>query len=195
MTRPLEQPRAAAGPGDAARRPIDGSSGQPSAADRDGWSWRAALLYLIIGVLAGTLFVSLAYFADSADSWGREGRWASGFVLTYSLALAGGFLVQAAFALLLRWLTRVTRQSGLVQWVAFGAVLGVALPWAVARVGYWLDALYFSADLQRLKAALLFTLTGSMMYAAQPAWVQASVGAATALTLGLVAGRLTRRRS
>jgi hypothetical protein len=54
---------------------------------------------------------------------------------------------------------------------------------------------YFSADLQRIKAFLMFSLAGPMMFAVQPAWILAAVGAATAATLRLVVSWVGERPS
>jgi hypothetical protein len=151
-------------------------------------------VYLPITVLAGTFFVTVAYFSDSAESWGREGRWIPGFVQTYGLALAGGFVMQAVFAVLLRWSTRVTRLNGPLHWIAAGALLGVILPWAFARLGYLLERMRFPADLQQPKFILNFPLMGAMMYEVQAVWVLAAVGAATGGTAHVVMRLLARRR-
>lgn len=149
-------------------------------------SWLTRVVYVVAAVLVGTFFVAIAYFSDSAESWGREGRWASGFALIYSLALAGGFLVQIVFALLLRGVAQATRFNGFASWTASGAMLGVAVPWAFARLGYLIDGLYFPAGLQRAKFSLMFCLQGSMMFVAQPLWVLAAVGAVTGAVLWFV---------
>lgn len=154
--------------------------------------------YFPVAILTGTFFVTLAYFVDSARSWGLEGRWLAGFAQTYGLALAGGFVMQVAFAALLHQATRGTRLAGPVPWIVVGALLGILLPWAFARLGYVLDGTRFPADLQRLKFILIFPLMGAMMYEVQPVWVQAAVGAATGGTIYFFARRRrsleTRRR-
>lgn len=148
--------------------------------------------YFPVAILTGTLFVTLAYFAESARSWGLEGRWAAGFAQTYALALAGGLVMQVVFAALLRWATRASRLPGPVPWIVAGALLGIVLPWAFARLGYVLEGTRFPADLQRLKFILIFPLMGAMMYEVQPVWVQAAAGAATGGTIYVFA---RRRRS
>jgi uncharacterized protein YfiM (DUF2279 family) len=155
-------------------------------------SWLISVIYVVAAVWVGTLFVAIAYFSDSAGSWGREGRWASGFVLIYSLALAGGFLVQVLFAVLLRWLTRTANRQGIASWILSGAALGIGVPWSLARLGYLMEGLYFSAELQPLKRALTFPLAGAMMYAVQPAWVLIAVGAATGAALWPLATALEK---
>lgn len=152
------------------------------------------LFYIVTAILIGTLFVAAAYFLDAAESWGREGRWVPGFVQTYVLALAGGFAAQAAFAVLLLWLTRAARPAGPARWIGFGTVLGVVVPWAFARAGYLVEGLRFSAELQPVKFVLRFPLMGAMMYETQPLWVLAAVGAATGGTLFLVMGVLSGRQ-
>ena len=136
-------------------------------------------MYLVLWLLAGTFFVACAYFADSAQSWGREGRWLSGFVYVYALALVGGFGIQIVAALLVRGLTRATRLDRVVHWIAFGAALGFALPWAFARAGYLLEGVRFPHEWQNVKSALMFPLVAAMMHETHPAWVLAAVGAAT----------------
>ena len=101
------------------------------------------MLYVIIAVLVGTFFVAAVYFADGAESWGREGRWAAGFLQVYRLALLIGFAIQIVAAVLLRWLTRVSGMNRLAHWVVFGAAIGFALPWIFARLGYVLEGVYF----------------------------------------------------
>ena len=80
----------------------------PPAVTRTGRSSRAwrLLVYFVAWLVVGTFFVTCVYFADSAQSWGREGRWVAGFVQTYALALPGGFVIQIGAALLLRLFTR-----------------------------------------------------------------------------------------
>jgi MFS family permease len=153
-------------------------------------SWLTSVIFVVAAVFVGTFFVAMAYFSDAAESWGREGRRASGFVLVYSLALAGGFLVQVVFAVLLRWVTQATRLTGMASWILFGAALGFVVPWTLARLGYLVEGLYFPADLQSLKRAVMFPLAGAMMYAVQPAWISASVGGATGAALRLLATML-----
>ncbi len=140
----------------------------------------ALLLYLLAWILVGTFFVTCVYFADSAQSWRREGRGVAGFLYTYALALPGGFALQVTAALLVLLLTRVTRRNGVVHWLGFGAAVGIALPWALARAGYLLEGARFAYQWQWLKTALMFPLMGAMMYEVQPAWSLLGVGAATA---------------
>jgi hypothetical protein len=155
-------------------------------------SWVSRALFVIVAVLVGTLFVAVAYFWESADSWGREGRWAAGFGLIYSLALAGGFLVQIAFAVLLRWIAHAGGLRRPIHWVVLGGMLGVAVPWSLARLGYLIEGSYFSAGMQGVKRALMFPLTGAMMYTVQPVSVLAAVGGATGAVLWLVAVTLDK---
>ena len=141
------------------------------------------MVYFVVWLLVGTFFVSCAYFADSAQSWGREGRWIRGFLYTYALALPGGFAIQLGAAMLLQLLTRRTRLNGLIHWIGFGAALGIAVPWAFARAGYVLEGLRFPHQWQAVKSVLMFPLMGAMMHEVQPAWAQIAVGAATAATV------------
>lgn len=106
-------------------------------------SFLSLAVYLVVSVLAGTFFVACAYFADAGQSWGREGRWVSGFLYVYALSLAGGLAIQIAAALLLRWLTRATGANNRIHWMVLGAALGIALPWACARLGYVLEGIRF----------------------------------------------------
>ena len=138
------------------------------------------LLYIVSWILVGTFFVTCVYFADSAQSWRREGRGVAGFLYTYALALPGGFAVQVAAALLVMLLTRVTRLNGIIHWLGFGAAVGIALPWALARAGYLLEGTRVAHQWQWLKNVLMFPLMGAMMYEVQPAWSLLAVGAATA---------------
>lgn len=153
-------------------------------------SWVSRALFVIVAVLVGTLFVAIAYFSESADSWGREGRWAAGFGLIYSLALAGGFVVQIAFAVLLRWIAHAGGLRRPIHWVVLGAILGIGVPWSLARLGYVIEGSYFSAGMQGVKRALMFPLTGAMMYTVHPLWVLAAVGGATGAVLWQVAEAL-----
>jgi hypothetical protein len=151
-----------------------------------------SFLYVVVTALAGTFFVACAFFADTAQSWGREGRWVAGFLYVYALSLAGGFAIQIAAAFLLRWLTRATGADGLIHWMVFGAALGIALPWACARLGYLVEGIRFAYEWQNVKSALMFPLMAAMMYETHPAWVRLAVGAATGGTVRLVFGRPRR---
>jgi len=155
--------------------------------------WRAAVAGVVVWLLVGTFFVASVYFADSAQSWGREGRWLSGFFYVYALALVGGFPIQIVAALLLRALTRATRWDGVVHWIAFGAALGFALPWAFARAGYLLEGVRFPHEWQNVKSALMFPLMAAMMHETHSAWALAAVGAATGGTVRLMRRQPTRR--
>ena len=155
-------------------------------------SWPGRALYAAAAVLVGGVFTAIPYFADAMDSWGREDRRLYGFLLTFTLAAAGGFLVQIVFAALLRWLTRMLGLRGAWHWIVAGAALGLAVPWGAAKLGYLLDRVYFTADLQQVKWFLLFPLQGSMMYVFQPLWVLLAVGAATGFVLRPIASRLSR---
>jgi hypothetical protein len=152
-------------------------------------------LYLIVAVLVGTFFVASVYFADGAESWGREGRWVPGFLQVYRLALLLGFVLQVVAAVFLRWLTRVTGMNGFVHWIAFGAAIGFALPWMFARLAYVLEGVYFSTEWQSVKSAVIFPLMAAMMYETHSVWVRFAVGAATGGTVRLILpylGRSTR---
>jgi hypothetical protein len=151
------------------------------------------VLYVVIAVLVGTFFVAAAYFAEALESWGREERWVSGFLQVYVLALVGGFAIQIVAAILLRSLTRVCGVNGLLHWIAFSAALGFAVPWIFARLGYVLEGVYFAAEWQTVKSAVMFPLMGAMMYEAHSAWVRVAVGAATGGTLRLMIPNLARR--
>ena len=150
-------------------------------------------MYVVAFVLVGTFFVASVYFADAAASWGREGRWLWGFFFTYALTLIAGFTIQILAAVLLRWMTRVTRWDRVLHWVGFGAALGLSLPWILARLGYVLERSYFAPEWQTVKAVLMFPLAGAMMYQVQPAWVLLAVGGATAGTVRLMMGYLKPR--
>lgn len=142
--------------------------------------------------MVGTFFVTCVYFADSAQSWRREGRGVPGFLYTYALALPGGLAIQLAAAISLRVLTRAARVDGFFHWVVFGAALGMALPWAGARAGYLLEGLRFPHHWQVVKSVLMFPLMGAMMHETQPAWAQITVGAATAGTVWLAMRKTSR---
>jgi hypothetical protein len=157
-------------------------------------SFFSLVVYLAVSVLAGTFFVACAYFADTAQSWGREGRWISGFLYVYALSLVGGFAIQTAAALLLRWLTRAAGADGLIHWVIAGAALGIALPWTCARLGYLVEGIRFPYEWQNVKSTLMFPLMAAMMYETHPAWVRLAVGAATGGTLRSVFGPTRPRR-
>ena len=160
---------------------------------RKGKGTDRGVLYVIIAVLVGTFFVASVYFADGAESWGREGRWAAGFLQVYRLALLIGFAIQIVAAVLLRWLTRVSGMNRLAHWVVFGAAIGFALPWIFARLGYVLEGVYFPREWQTVKSAVMFPLMGAMMYEAHSVWVRVAVGAATGGTLRLMIPYLARR--
>ena len=149
-------------------------------------AWLEGFAYLTLAVLVGTFYVACAYFADSARSWGREGRWVSGFAYVYALALAGGFAIQLLAAVLLRWVTRATGRNRVVHWIGVGAVIGIALPWIVARFGYLLEHLRFPTEWQGLKSAVMFPLMAAMMYEVHSPWIQLAVGAATGGTVRLL---------
>lgn len=155
-------------------------------------SWRAALLYGVVAVLAGSFFTASAYYAGAASSWALEDRQLSGFLLVFGLTLAGGAPALLVFAVLLKWVT--LGATRVAPWLLVGGMLGFAVPWIMARLGYALERIYFSSDLQRLKAALVFPLVGPMMFDVQPPWVRMGIGVATALPLWLVFRRTSRRR-
>jgi hypothetical protein len=148
-------------------------------------STRMPVVYIVCWLLTGTLFVALVYFADSAQSWRLEGRLVFGFFYTYVLGLVSGFAVQIIAALVVRWLTHVTRLNALIPWLGYGAIVGIVVPWALARAGYLLEGIHFPQAWQTIKAALMFPMMGPMMYGTQPIWVMSLVGAATAGTVRL----------
>ena len=152
-------------------------------------------MYVVAFVLVGTFFVASVYFADSAQSWRREGRWLWGFFFTYALTLIAGFMIQIFAAVLLRWVTRVTQRDRLFHWIVFGAALGLSLPLILARLGYALERFYFAPEWQTVKAVLMFPLTGAMMYEVQPALVLLAVGGATGGTVRVMMGCLKPRAS
>ncbi len=158
------------------------------ARNRDRWSARIG--YYTAAVLGGTLFVALAYYGGSAESWAAEERLAAGFLLIYALSLAGGFTSQLLFAFTLRHLAAALGWNRLWQWLALGGAAGLAVPWALARIGYLLEATYFPAAWQPAKSALMFPLMGPMMYSTQPIWLLVTVGAATAAFLHQLQRRL-----
>jgi hypothetical protein len=151
---------------------------------------RAFLRVLVVGavaVMCGSAFTALAFFLDSAESWGLEERYASGFLLTYALSLAGSAPAQVIFALALWLVARALSWRRRWQWAVLGAVLGVLVTFALSRLGDVVEGTYFAPQWQRVKSALMFPLMGPMMFAVRPVWVAAAVGAATALVLHLVA--------
>lgn len=148
-------------------------------------------MYILVWLLAGTFFVASVYFADAADSWGLEGSHVWGFFYTYMLALIGGFPIQIVAAVAVRYLTRSMRLHGFVYWSGLGAAAGAVLPWVFARAGYLLEGVHFAHEWQTVKAALMFPLSGAMMYEVHPVWVRLAVGAATGGTVWLAPG--TRR--
>ena len=148
----------------------------------------SALVYLAAWLMVGTFFVTCAYFADSAQSWRREGRGVAGFLYTYALALPGGFAIQMSAAVLLRLITRAMGLRGIIPWLCLGGALGVAVPWTFARAGYLLEGLRFAHEWQAAKTAMMFPLMGAMMYEMHPVWTQIAVGAASAVTVRLMLG-------
>jgi hypothetical protein len=140
-------------------------------------------MYILIWLLAGTFFVAAVYFVDAADSWGLEGRHVWGFFYTYMLALIGGFPIQIVAAVAVRYLTRSMRLHGSLYWSGLGAAAGAVVPWAFARAGYLLEGVHFAHEWQTVKAALMFPLSGAMMYEVHPVWVRLAVGAATGGTV------------
>lgn len=153
-----------------------------------------SFVYILASLLVGTFFVAAVYFADSAQSWGREGRRVFGFFYVYALALVAGFPMQIVAAILLRWITRVTRLDGFAHWVGFGAALGIAVPWTFAGLGYVLEGAYFPREWQSVKSGLMFPMMGAMMYVVQRAWLLAAVGGATGGTLRLMMRYFQRLR-
>ena len=143
-------------------------------------------------MLVGTFFVASLYFADGAESWGRERRWLAGFVQVYRLALMLGFVIQIVNAVVLRWLTRKSGMNGLVHWIAIGAATGFAVAWIFARLGYVLEGVYFSSEWQSVKSAVMFPLMAAMMYEAHSVWVRLAVGAATGGTVRLIMPHIAR---
>ena len=103
-----------------------------------------------------------------------------------------GFAIQIVTAVLLRWLTRVSGMNGLAHWTIFGAVIGFAVPWISARLGYVLEGVYFSSEWQSVKSAVMFPLMAAMMYEAHSVWVRLAVGAATGGTVRLILPLLAR---
>ena len=103
-----------------------------------------------------------------------------------------GFAMQIVAAVLLRWLTRVSGMNGLAHWIIFGAVIGFAVPWISARLGYALEGLYFPSEWQTVKSAVLFPLMAAMMYEAHSVWVRLVVGAVTGGTVRLILPFLAR---
>jgi hypothetical protein len=166
----------------------------PAPAEPRRWTravWRA-IAYLAVWLLVGSFFVACAYFAESSASWRREERPVWGFLQTYALALTGGCAIQILAALLLRLLTRAARLNGVIHWLGFGAALGIAVPWAVARAAYLLEGLRFPHEWQTAKSVLMFPLMGAMMYEVRSAWVLLAVGAATGGTVRLMMRNLAR---
>jgi hypothetical protein len=158
-------------------------------------SWRASLLYAVVAILAGSLFVAAAYYADSADSWALEDRRVYGFLFVYGLTLAGAAPALLAFAGTVRMVTRLLRWTRPGQWLVAGGIAGLVVPWALGALGYAIDGWYFPAELQRLKRSLVFPLMGPMMYASQPVWVRMAIGLATSAVLWAVVRATTRSRS
>jgi hypothetical protein len=147
------------------------------------------LVYAVVWLVVGGFFVAAVPFADAAESWGREGRWVSGYLYVYALSLAGGWAMQIAAAALLRGLTAATGLNGVAHWLGLGAVFGVAVPWTAARTGYLLEGLHFPHEWQGVKSLLLFPLMAAMTYETYPVWMLMAAGAATAATVRVLLAR------
>jgi hypothetical protein len=158
-------------------------------------SWRAALLYAVVAVLAGSFFTATAYYAEAAASWALEDRRVNGFVYVYALTVAGATPTLLVFAAMVRAVTRLLRWNGFAPWTLAGGILGVAVPWMFSALGYALDRLYFPNDLQGLKRGLMFPLIGPMMYAVQPFGVRVTIGLATSIALWMIVRTETRAAS
>jgi hypothetical protein len=144
---------------------------------------RGSLAYYFAAIVCGSFFVALAYYARAAAESGLGPRWAYNFLFAYFLALIAGFLPQLLNAFVLRRVMRALGWRGAWHWVAVGAVVGVALLWGVARLGFLIEGMYFPADWQRVKLLLAFPLLGPIMFAATPFWLPLPAFAATAWVL------------
>ena len=157
-------------------------------------SWPVALLYAFVAVAAGSFWIALAYYVESASSFAVEERQASGFAFMYGLAVVGALPALVVYAVMLRWLARALGSVHVISWLVLGTALGVALPWGLAALGNAIELMYFRGELQWLKNAVMFPLMGPMMYGVQPVWVRLTVAGATALTLWLVVAVFARPR-
>jgi hypothetical protein len=144
---------------------------------------RGSLAYYFAAIVCGSLFVALVYYARSAALSGLGRRWAYDFLFAYFLALIAGFLPQLVNAFILRRAMRALRWRRAWQWMAFGAVIGVALLWGLARLGYLIEGMHFPMEWQRMKLLLAFPFLGPIMFAATPFWLPLSAFAANAWVL------------
>jgi hypothetical protein len=145
-------------------------------------SWRGTLAYYAAAVVCGSLFVALAYHATSLARWGAAEGWASGFLLVLILSFLGGAPALLAYAFIVRAVAGILHLHQPWQWLAAGGAVGAGVTWVFARLGYLIEATYFPAKWQSLKAMLVFPFMGPMMYDFQP-WLAVVVGAATAWIL------------
>lgn len=144
---------------------------------------RGSFAYYSAAVVCGSFFVALTYYIHSAMEWGLDSRWAQDFLFAYFLAIIGGFVPLLLYGFVLRRITRMFHWQFAWQWALAGAIVGIALLWLMARLGYLAEGTYFSPERQRLKAFLVYPFVGAMMFTAKPFWLPIPVLVATAYVL------------
>jgi len=144
---------------------------------------RGSFVYYFAAIVCGSFFIAAAYYAHSVWMFGAGERWARDFLFAYFLAVIGGFLPTLLFAFLLRRVLRAMHWQAVWQWLVAGAVIGMAVLWALTRLGYFIETMHFSAGMQLLKSVLMFSLVGPMMLAVTPIWLPIPAFAATAWVL------------
>lgn len=153
---------------------------------------RVSLVYYSIAILVGSLLIALAYYGQSLVRWGPGDRLLAGFLFVYALALAGGVPAQLANAFLLRRVTGAIHWHRPWHWLLLGTIIGWTVVWTLSQLGYLIERAYFPAELQRVKALLMFPFLGPIMFSAQPVSLVVAVAAATALVLRRVHMRGSR---
>ena len=141
---------------------------------------RGTFAYYLAAIVCGAFFIAAAYFAHSVWMFGASERWARDFLFAYFLAVIGGFLPTLLFAFLLRRAMRALQWQAAWRWLVAGAVLGTALLWGLTRLGFFIEAVHFSAAMQIVKSVLMFSLVGPIMLSATPFWLPPLAFAATA---------------
>jgi hypothetical protein len=144
---------------------------------------RGSLAYYFAAIACGCFFIAAAYYAHSVWMFGWGERWARDFLFAYFLSLLGGFFATLLFAFVLRRAMRALRCAAAWQWLAGGAVLGAAVLWGLARLGYLLESIRFPLERQLLKSILMIPLIGPVMFSASPFWLPPLAFAATAWVL------------
>lgn len=144
---------------------------------------RGSFVYYFAAIVCGAFFIAVAYYANTVRVFGLSDRWARDFLFAYFLSILGGFFATLIFAFVLRRAMRALRWQAAWKWLVAGAVLGAAVLWGLARLGYLLEAVHFPLERQLLKSILMIPLIGPVMFSASPFWLPPLAFAATAWVL------------